>query len=178
MLACKARKLPAHVKDERAFTAWLSGNTVARNRLFLATRDDVIITPRRKADVELSVEERRAATPGIYARRMKLTLKGDSERQDAVRQTIVPHCPADEPKENFDLHRHTKPDKCPHCPGDGVKHGPVQPIQDILEDSWVWQREFRWSDPEGYEQYVADLEEEMGGHFEEWLVLPRKKLDE
>ena len=34
---------------------------------------------------------------------------------------------------------------------------------------------FRWNNPEGYEQYVAELKEEMGVHFNESLVLPEWK---
>lgn len=45
--------------------------------------------------------------------------------------------------------------------------------RDVREElSWPEQREFRWNDPVGYAQWVADLKEEMGVHFDESLVLP------
>lgn len=46
---------------------------------------------------------------------------------------------------------------------------------DILEDSQQWLKEYRWTNPDGYAQYVEDLEDEMGAHFEKYAdeYLPR-----
>lgn len=43
---------------------------------------------------------------------------------------------------------------------------------DVETMSWPEQREFRHNRPEEYAQWVEDLKEEMGPHFDESLVLP------
>lgn len=50
--------------------------------------------------------------------------------------------------------------------------------KDILDMSWPEQRSFRWRDPDGYDQWVSDLKEEMGPHFDESIVLPEYKFGE
>lgn len=61
---------------------------------------------------------------------------------------------------------------------DQAAHLRTKAPEDILTMSWPEQRLFRWSHPEEYAQWVEDLMEEMGPHFDESLVLPEYKFGE
>ena len=158
-----------------------------------------IVTPRRQDPSELTPDERFAHLQNHYREKDKFIISsmkdsssgGNTVSVNAWTRGMGLKSTRDLCKENpdtMDYELHNRDDgECGMCfsVDHGYKTGDFEdqhahhrraPVRDIFDMSWPQQRSFRWNDPDAYAQWVDDLKEEMGGHFDESLVLPEYKF--
>jgi len=160
------REIVAFVRTNRAFIGLYP---IARK----LSPEPIHMNPKRDLGVELGKLLKRRAQ-GLLGAEQEA---GETQMQWAKRMGLLPPWIAGydadgEPiyRENVDMHRHSRTRE---------EEARIRQLTDrdvnVEFMSIPDQREFRWNNPEGYEQWVEDLKEEMGVHFNEDLVLPPYK---